>query len=202
VSRRRVAEPEERRQALLAAARDVFVRRGYHAATVDDITRAAGVAKGTFYLYFSEKREVFYALVRGFFQLILDIGRSVSKDPTGPADFVLRAERAAHELMRVFVENREMARLAHRESMGLDAELEKMVASFYRDVAALEADNIRHGIALGVFREVDPLVTAYAHIGMVERVLLAMLEENSPLPPPETIVREVLALAFSGLTRA
>ncbi|MFN2190288.1 MAG: helix-turn-helix domain-containing protein, partial [Candidatus Promineifilaceae bacterium] len=40
--------------------------KGYHAATVDDITRAAGVAKGTFYLHFSEKAAVFYELIRRF----------------------------------------------------------------------------------------------------------------------------------------
>jgi len=51
---------DERRAKLVTAARDVFGQKGYHAATVDDITRAAGVAKGTFYLYFDEKREVYY----------------------------------------------------------------------------------------------------------------------------------------------
>src|SRR5437868_4153925 len=55
---------DERRAQLVAAAREVFGERGYHAATVDDITRVAGVAKGTFYLYFQEKREIYYDLVR------------------------------------------------------------------------------------------------------------------------------------------
>jgi AcrR family transcriptional regulator len=43
---------DERRAQLVHAAREVFGAKGYHDATVDDITRAAGVAKGTFYLYF------------------------------------------------------------------------------------------------------------------------------------------------------
>ena len=53
----------ERRTALLAAARDVFAERGYAAATVDDVVARAGVARGTFYLYFKDKRDVFRALV-------------------------------------------------------------------------------------------------------------------------------------------
>jgi len=197
---RRSVAKDERRAQLVQAAQAVFAQRGYHAATVDDITRAAGVAKGTFYLYFEEKREIYYEVIRGFLALIKDIGRSIGQAPRG-SDYFSRAEHAANQLMRVFIENREMARLAYRESMGLDAELEKLIGGFYREIAEVEAANIRVGIELGLFRAVDPLVVAYAHIGMVERVLLAMLEEGSGLPPPEAIVKELMLLAFEGLRK-
>jgi AcrR family transcriptional regulator len=197
---RRSVAKDERRAQLVQAAQAVFAQRGYHAATVDDITRAAGVAKGTFYLYFEEKREIYYEVIRGFLALIKDIGRSIGQAPRG-SDYFSRAEHAANQLMRVFIENREMARLAYRESMGLDAELEKLIGGFYREIAEVEAANIQVGIDLGLFRAVDPLVVAYAHIGMVERVLLAMLEEGSGLPPPEAIVKELMLLAFEGLRK-
>jgi AcrR family transcriptional regulator len=197
---RRAVARDERRAALLAAARDVFTHKGYHAATVDDITRAAGVAKGTFYLYFSEKREIYYEVIRGFLQLIKDIGRSVT-DAAAPQDFLARAEQAAHLLMKVFVENRKLARLAYRESMGLDRELDKMIRSFYREIAEVEAANIRVGIELGLLRPVDPMLVAYSHIGMVERVLLASLEEDSGLPPPDQIVAEMMQIGFEGIRK-
>jgi AcrR family transcriptional regulator len=197
---RRSVAKDERRAQLVQAAQAVFAQRGYHAATVDDITKAAGVAKGTFYLYFDEKREIYYEVIRGFLALIKDIGRSIGQAPRG-SDYFSRAEHAANQLMRVFIENREMARLAYRESMGLDQELEKLIGGFYREIAEVEAANIQVGIDLGLFRAVDPLVVAYAHIGMVERVLLAMLEEGSGLPPPEAIVKELMLLAFEGLRK-
>jgi AcrR family transcriptional regulator len=49
---------------ILAAARQVFARYGYNAARVDEIADAAGVAKGTIYLYFPSKREIFLATLR------------------------------------------------------------------------------------------------------------------------------------------
>ena len=58
----------ERRHELLRAARDVFATKGYHDAKIDDIVAAAKVAKGTFYLYFPDKRSVFSELVDGLFQ--------------------------------------------------------------------------------------------------------------------------------------
>ncbi len=191
---------DERRAQLVTAAREVFGEKGYHAATVDDITRAAGVAKGTYYLYFQEKREIYYELVRSFLQHVTDIGASVVREVKTPADFYARCELAAGELLRVFIEHHSLARLAYRESMSLDAELERMLRDFYRQLARVEADNIRVGIELGLFRPVDPLICAYAHIGMVERVALGLLAERDP-PDPRHVVRELLAIAFEGLRK-
>lgn len=51
----------ESRQRLLAAARQLFVERGYHDTRPQDITRLSGVGHGTFYLYFTDKRACFEA---------------------------------------------------------------------------------------------------------------------------------------------
>lgn len=53
------------REALLLAAREVLVEKGYDAATVADITTRAGRAHGTFYLYFENKRAIYAVLLRG-----------------------------------------------------------------------------------------------------------------------------------------
>src|SRR2546429_4819203 len=54
---------EATRQRVLEAAEQVFGAKGYHGASVTEITRAAGVAQGTFYLYFRGKKEIFLDLV-------------------------------------------------------------------------------------------------------------------------------------------
>ena len=199
---RRPVNRDARRQTLIDAARDLFARKGYHATTVDDITRAAGVAKGTFYLYFGEKREVYYEVVRGFMRLIMDIGATIGDNPAGSAEFFARAEVAATQLISVFLENHELARLAYRESMGVDPELEAMVSKFYRDIAEVEAKSIRTAMDLGIMRsDVAPLLVAYSHIGIVERVLLSLVESPDDFPPPAELVRQLLQVAFEGLRK-
>jgi AcrR family transcriptional regulator len=192
---------DARRQSLIDAARSLFAAGGYHATTVDDITRAAGVAKGTFYLYFTEKREIYYEVIRGFMQLIKDIGRSVGQTSPDPLDFFARNEKAAVELMNIFVENRQLARLAYRESMGLDPQLEEMIRGFYQEIAELAAANLQVAMDLGLIRRVDPHLVAYAQIGMVERVLLALIDDPERFPDPEAVVRELMQLSFEGLRR-
>ncbi|MBY0573884.1 MAG: TetR/AcrR family transcriptional regulator [Undibacterium sp.] len=58
--RRKDARPQE----LLDAALDHFVARGFAATRLDDVARSAGVSKGTLYLYFCSKEELFKAVVR------------------------------------------------------------------------------------------------------------------------------------------
>jgi AcrR family transcriptional regulator len=59
-ARRKDARPQE----LLAAALDLFVERGYLATRLDDVAKNAGVSKGTLYLYFTNKEDLFKAVVR------------------------------------------------------------------------------------------------------------------------------------------
>jgi AcrR family transcriptional regulator len=197
---RRVSR-DERCAELLEAARQVFTKKGYHAATVDDITRAAGVAKGTFYLYFNEKRAIFIELIQHFFDMLAEIGRSVAQDVHSPADYFAQVEHAARGLAALFAEKRDLVRLVYRESMGLDEELERMVRDFYHRMAEVEAENIRLGVELGLFRgDVDPVVAAYAHIGLVERVLLGAVFDRG-FPVVADLVQQLMILAYSGLRR-
>lgn len=56
--------PADKRQAILDAALDLFRNYGYRRTSMEDIAQAAGVAKGTLYLYFKSKDELFEALAR------------------------------------------------------------------------------------------------------------------------------------------
>jgi AcrR family transcriptional regulator len=60
--RQRVRAPDRRRSELLAAARGLFLSQGIETTSVADIAHAAGVAKGTFYIYFRTREQLLDAL--------------------------------------------------------------------------------------------------------------------------------------------
>src|SRR5262245_46909470 len=60
----RAQKSAARREAILAAALDEFSAQGFAAARIDDVARRAGVAKGTIYLHFRDKEELFQELIR------------------------------------------------------------------------------------------------------------------------------------------
>src|ERR1043166_2791823 len=55
---------EFRTSGILEAARKIFAKKGFSDATVDDIAAAAGVAKGTVYLYYESKRDIYFAALK------------------------------------------------------------------------------------------------------------------------------------------
>lgn len=64
--RRRAVSQEEksqRRDEIMAAAKDVFARKGFHATTIADIAKEAGLAYGSVYWYFDSKDDLFHALM-------------------------------------------------------------------------------------------------------------------------------------------
>src|SRR5258705_11724923 len=60
----RAERAAERRQAIIEAALDEFIARGFTATRLDDIAKRAGVAKGTIYLHFKDKESMFEELIR------------------------------------------------------------------------------------------------------------------------------------------
>lgn len=70
-ARPRTKPPEERREELMNAAQRLFLKHGAGPTTIEQITTGAGVAKGTFYLYFSSKEDVLAALRGRFAQELL-----------------------------------------------------------------------------------------------------------------------------------
>jgi AcrR family transcriptional regulator len=77
----RAARAEERRQAIIEAALEEFISRGFTATRLDDVAQRAGVAKGTIYLHFKDKESMFEELIRT--ALVPLIGRLHAPPPMG-----------------------------------------------------------------------------------------------------------------------
>jgi AcrR family transcriptional regulator len=82
--RSRKVAPEVRRQAILEAALSVFAERGFAAARLDDVAARAGVAKGTLYLYFHSKEDLFEGLIRNAVSPLLEQVAKVAAAPRLP----------------------------------------------------------------------------------------------------------------------
>ena len=54
-----MAEKQSKRELILQSARQVFMEKGYHAATSEEIARVAGIGKGTIYQYFASKKDIY-----------------------------------------------------------------------------------------------------------------------------------------------
>jgi AcrR family transcriptional regulator len=158
--RRKDARPAE----LLDAALDVFFEKGFAAARLEDIAARAGVSKGTVYLYFNSKDDVFDALIRAIPVANVEQVRALAGDPTIPADELLgRVLRFIGTLIR----DPRMIKFP-RLIVGEAANFPKLAETYKREVisrgAAILTRIIERGIEEGRLRKVDPQHAAYAAI--------------------------------------
>src|SRR5258708_29569637 len=111
----RMGKPE-RRQQILNEARDVFARRGYHNAKIDDIVAAAGIARGTFYLYFQDKRTIFEEIVD---RMLTRVGMSIVRvDVERPVENQIKEN--IRRIVEVLLDDRSTTRILLSDARGVD----------------------------------------------------------------------------------
>lgn len=96
------ARSRQKRDAILAAAAQLFEDRGYDATTADDIADAASVSIGTFYSYFRNKRQVFLTLYAASIEDILELGITEIDFSTSPRQAIRETVQRALQRDQLF----------------------------------------------------------------------------------------------------
>ncbi|WP_437501207.1 TetR/AcrR family transcriptional regulator [Sorangium sp. So ce1099] len=189
-------DKSERRQALLRAARTVFSEKGYHEAKVDDIVALAKVAKGTFYLYFPDKRSVFGELVRGLFSRLG--GAILRVDPS--ADVEAQVKHNIRAIVAVLLDDPALTSILLSHAAGLDPAFVKELRAFRQEVKLLLERSLADGQQLGIIEPGDTELYATFTIGALKEVLFEnALEEQAR--PRERIVTALYDLLRRGYLR-
>lgn len=170
LERKQRMEKSERRAQILSRAKDVFAKHGYHAATVEDIVASAGVARGTFYLYFEDKRAVFAELVDRFLtRLHLTIQHIDTTDPRRSVASQVRGN--IHRILGVFLNDRSMTKILLTDALGLDAEFDRKLRAMYDEIYKLLAESLKEGQQLGIVAPGDTRVLAWLSGGALKELL-------------------------------
>ncbi len=199
---RRERRKESRPRELLAAALELFVERGFAATRLDDVAARAGVSKGTLYLYFTGKDDLFKAVVRGGILPAIEKAEALVREFTGGASELLRAVVSGMWSNVGSTLLSGIPKLIIAES----GNFPDLARFYYQEVIlrglALIADILKRGIQEDEFRRLDVDPTARAMMGPL---LLMMLwrhsfqsHENDPLSA-ERYFDSYLALVLDGL---
>lgn len=166
---------EQRRRELLDVALRVFAQRGYHQARIADIIDAAGVARGTFYLYFESKNAIFHALLDDLLARLRAsvVGVSMASDAP-PVNVQIR--QSVERVLAAFVASPDLTRVVLREAVGLEPEVDRKLADFYARLHRWLADSLANGTRLGLLRASDTELAAWAVLGTVKQMVQLLVD--------------------------
>lgn len=189
------ARGQRTRGKVLAAAEAVFGEMGYERASIVEITRAAGVAQGTFYVYFPSKKAVFV-------ELVWELNRKLRKSLRMATDALVNPDR--FELERVgaltflrFVQEHENLYRIVRQAEFVDEELYR---EYYRELSAGYRRGLEASMDKGEIRRFDPDALVYMLMGILDFVGMRWVLWEGKLPP-EAVLDDMLRFIRDGLRK-
>lgn len=194
-------EKGERRQQILNVARDVFAKRGYHAAKIDDIVAAAKVARGTFYLYFEDKRAIFEEIVdRAFTRLGMVITRVDTQDPSRSVEEQVKDN--VRRIVAVLLEDRATTKILLSDAVGLDPAFDRKLLVFYDEALKLIEESIREGQELGIVKPGNARIQAILAMGAMKEILYQVVMRDLDLDEDAIVagLYELLSRGFLALS--
>lgn len=177
-----------RRDELMQAGMTLFSQKGYHNTKVSDVVREAGVAQGTFYLYFDSKADLFAALLEEFISLITEAVSAIAVDMDSirtPVQFAARIRRAVEAILTVYRDNAALARIFIREGSSLDEKSTDRWKNTIDRLAELGAAVMDEGIERGFIPPQNTKVVPYCVLGMYERAAYRWLVEDQSMEVDE-----------------
>jgi AcrR family transcriptional regulator len=181
---------QERRGRIVAAATELFGREPFAAVQMDDIARAAGVAKPTVYRYFPTKDALFLAATDA---ILTALEAELAAALAGPG----APEAILADMLRVLV-LRFSTQLASVSLLGVDqAGLAQRTRVLFRQrrqaLIGLIRRALEQGVATGAFRDLDLDATAPMIVGVIRGGLLGAVDV-----PPERMIAAATALVLRG----
>lgn len=198
-----MAGPERRRQ-ILDGAKRIFAARGYHATNISHICDDLGIGRGTLYQYFKGKKEVFTAVIEDMLERLraeID-GRKPLPIPYAPVpeeQVVQWSQARLHKILSIVFQDEESLRILLREAVGLDIEIDAIVAAVDEIVIEACAADVRAAQSGGLVRaDVDPHRVALLMVGGIEKLAMAELTAGGPIDL-EQMARTVSRMHLLGI---
>jgi AcrR family transcriptional regulator len=186
----------ERRQQLLQHARDVFARSGYHAAKIEDIVAAAGVARGTFYLYFDDKRAIFEEIVD---RTLTRLGMAIQRvDVTRPVADQVREN--VRRIVAMLLEDRATTKILLSSDQGIDPAFDRKMNAFYDELARYLEESLMDGQSHGIVAKGDARALAYLTLGALKELLFQVVVREWE-HHEDAIVEEIFQFFRAGYLR-
>ncbi len=187
------ATPPSKRERILASGLRLFAYEPYQAVTMDRVADAAGVAKGTLYLYFQSKEDLYLEILSDGLETI-SRNYASTVDPAAPVKDRLR--HAVTLTIQFYNERRDLLRLIYTEEPRMAQARNRLIQGWRDRGVRFFTTLIEEGMQTGAFRPGDALLATHAILGAMRSVML-YYEARRPIDEITGEVGEMVMHALS-----
>ncbi len=200
---------ERRKQQIIDTAKAMFIEKGFQSTHIGQVCEELDIARGTVYQYFSNKKEILYALLNSVIEQIEDILDQDDlddflKDNSNDADVEKFITDRIIESIRVILSEPIVIKLIFKEIAGIDEEVTETVNNSIEKIRSVIAEEISKLIEMKVFSsQIDSEITASMLIGGIMLLVYEYDKKNKDIlndSVVSSIVENYLNGAFSKLS--
>ena len=188
----------ERKESILSAAEELFAEKGFYVCSISDIIQKAGIARGTFYLYFDSKKSIFDELLDGFFEAIDERVKRINIHD----ESVNPMAELRNNIMRVaelLYERGNLTRIVLMYASGVDTDFDQKIKTFYNRILSMIEGAVRLGVEMEILKPSDHKVVSLCILGCVKQVATAIIDEEYSVENIEKIVDDMIQFALTGI---
>ena len=187
----------DRRRHIMDVGAEVFAEKGYYATTIADLAASTGVAKGTIYWYFDNKRSILISILDEILRETNETFVDIIRDAPNGLEAILRCVEPA---LRILQKHGSIYLMCFLEIGSTNRMIQEKYREIYKLVHTGMKVALKRGMRDGLIRELNPDVAAYAVMGLIERVsqVADPSEEQVPLEEKTKEATEFLRRALSA----
>lgn len=185
------------KQAILDVAQTLFVQHGYEGLSIRDLADHCGLAKATIYHHFTDKQALFLSVLERDIQTVYE---RLVEAADQEQDTVAKLRAVIHTYCLLMSERRSIILSTLREIGGMETQIREFMQAKRPMMLGPVITILREGVASGVFRPLDPEMTALSLIGMLHAfITFRLLLDNVKIG--SDVAEHVYALFLQGIAQ-
>lgn len=174
---------KSRRAKILEVGKEVLAEEGYKNVSIKTIAEKAGIATGTFYLYFANKDKLVETIAEEMYQKLLERIRQERSQYSSTID---KFQASMKTILQVFSEEKQMAKILLIQAPGISKILNHKLINIEKELILLSKRDLDELVEQQEIPPQNTYISACAFVGTFRQVLMSWLREGKPENLEET----------------
>jgi len=175
-------------KSIIDAAIKVFAKKGYSGTTVKDIIKEAKISRGTFYLYYHDKKELFNELLESFMREIIQAFADIHYDTLKTyKDFCEHIKKVSNVFKDIVTRNKELTKIIYMEGVIGGKAFSERTNFYIQHLLDISERFLNFCMEKKIIRKVQPKVVSHIAAGIIKELLFQFVEEKLSVSPDEII---------------
>jgi len=186
---------QNKKSAIINAAKEVLVDQNYTGTSIKSIAKKAGIATGTFYLYFTNKDQLIETVVEEMYIKLLD---SIKEERSKYINVFDKLKASMEATIKLFINEQQLTKILLIQIPAVNHAFNVKLSDFEKELIRLTKSDLKEMITEGLIPNQDVQISAMAFVGSFRQVIISWLNEGEP-QNLETVYDTLIQYNLRGL---